>query len=260
MSTTPLRHAAALAVLACLGFPAPASAQSSSTPQSTWTLGLGAVWSPSPYLRYDNKAWPLPLVSYEGQSFYVRGTTAGYRLFKTDHDEFSAIVSLLGNRFEHDDSSDPRLRRLSDRDISGLGGLAWRHHADWGLVQATAQKEFTGHGGGTAFDLSYGYPIVYGALTVTPTLGANYANDALNNYYYGVSAAEARRSGLPAYHAGGGTQPYLSIAATYRLTPAWVASAGMRYAQLPDAVKNSPMVDAAQTRSYFVSLSYSFKR
>jgi MipA family protein len=258
MSSASLRFASLSAVLLCTAFCNSARAQSAPQQSPTWTLGLGAVWSPSPYRSYSNKAWPLPMVSYEGKSFYLRGATIGYRLFKTGSDEFSIIASPLGNRFLHDDTDDPRLRRLSDRDISGMAGVAWRHHADWGVVQASAQKEFTGHGGGSAVDLNYTYPIIEGRLTLLPTGGVTYNTSALNDYYYGIGASEALRSGLPVYHAGGGSSPYLGLVATYKLSHSWVTTGGLRYTLVPNAVKDSPMVDADHTISYFAALSYTF--
>lgn len=235
-----------------------ARAQSAPKQSPTWTLGIGAIWSPSPYRSYTNKVWPLPMVSYEGKSFYARGTTIGYRLFKTGSDEFSIIVSPLGNRFLHDDTDDPRLRRLSNRDISGMAGVAWRHYASWGVVQANAQKEFTGHGGGSAVDVNYSYPLIQGNLTLLPTGGVTYSTSALNDYYYGIGAREALRSGLPVYHAGGGSSPYFGIVATYKLSHSWQTTGGVRYALVPNAVKDSPMVDADHTISYFVALSHTF--
>jgi outer membrane protein len=258
MPPTSLRLASLPIALACGAFCNAAQAQSAPQKSATWTVGIGAIWSPSPYRSYDNKVWPLPMVNYEGKSFYARGATIGYRLFKTGSDEFSIIASPLGNRFLHDDTSDPRLRRLSDRNISGMAGVAWRHYAKWGLLQANVQKEFTGHGGGTAFDASYSYPITQGSLTLLPTIGATYSSSALNDYYYGIGLKEALRSGLPVYHAGGGSSPYLGVAATYKLSRSWITTGGVRYARVPNAVKDSPMVDADHTVSYFVALSYSF--
>jgi MipA family protein len=258
MSIASPRLARLSATVVCTAFCLPAAAQSTAESNPTWSLGLGAVWSPSPYRNYDNKAWPLPMVNYEGKSFYVRGATLGYRLLKTDSDEFSLIASPLGNRFIHDDTSNPQLRKLSDRDISGLAGVAWRHHADWGVIQASAQKEFTGHGGGSVFDANYSYPIVAGKLKLIPMVGASYNTSGINDYYYGISSSDALRSGLPYYHAGGGSSPYFGIVATYRLSHSWQATGGIRYTLLPDAIKNSPMVDADHTQSYFIALSYIF--
>lgn len=235
-----------------------ARAQSTTEKTPTWTLGIGAVWSPSPYRNYDNKAWPLPMINYEGKSFFVHGATLGYRLFNTGSDDFSIIASPLGNRFVHNDTRDPQLRQLSDRDISGLAGVAWRHHAEWGVIQASAQKEFTGHGSGSVVDANYSYPIAEGSLTLIPTAGAAYYSADLDNYYYGISGSDALRSGLPFYHAGGGAQPYFGITATYRVSHSWQVTGGLRYTVLPDAIKNSPMVDAGHTQSYFIALSHIF--
>lgn len=246
-----------LAALACLGASA-VHAQSNGDHPAGWSLGVAAAWSPSPYRSYDNKAWPLPLVNYEGTSFYFRGASFGYRLFTTPSSELSLVASPLTERFRHQDTDDARLKRLSNRDISGMGGIAWRYHADWGVLKASAQKEFTGHGGGMQFDAGYGYPIRSGDLTLTPTVGVIRRNSALNDYYYGVGAKEASRSGLAAYRADGGNQPYLDLSVAYRLSPRWNVAGGMRYTMLPDGIKHSPMVDADHTRSFFFAISHGF--
>lgn len=252
------RSASLLALIAGFGLSATASAQSADERAPGWTLGVGAAWAPSPYRSYDNKALPLPLVNYEGKSFYFRGTSAGYKLLSTQTDELSILVSPFANRFRHQDTNNAQLKQLSNRDISGMAGVAWRHKAEWGVVSASAQKEFTGHGGGTLLDAGYSYPLKKGAVTFIPTVGVTRSNGALNDYYYGVSGREALRSGLAAYHADGGTAPYVNLMAVYRLSPSWITSGGMRYTILPDAVKDSPMVNADHTRSFFISLSHVF--
>jgi outer membrane protein len=258
MSVPRSRSASLLALLAGMGLSGAVAAQSADGHPSGWSLGVGAAWAPSPYRSYDNKALPLPLVSYEGKSFYFRGASAGYKLLSTRNDELSILVSPFTNRFRHQDTDDARLRQLSNRDISGMAGVAWKHTAEWGVISTSAQKEFTGHGGGTLLDAGYSYPLPKGALTLVPTVGVSRSNSALNDYYYGVSGREALRSGLSAYHAGGGTAPYVNLMAIYHLSPSWVTSGGMRYTMLPDAVKDSPMVNAEHTRSFFVSLSHVF--
>jgi outer membrane protein len=258
MSSTSLRLASLTATLISIALCGSASAQSTPPQGPAWSLGIGVIWSPSPYRNYSSKGWPLPIVNYEGEAFFVRGATVGYHLLKTNSDEFSIIASPLGNRFVHDDTDDPHLRRLSDRDISGMAGVAWRHHADWGVLQASTQKEFTGHGGGSAFDVSYSYPVIQGNLTLLPTSGVTYSTSALNNYYYGIGAADALRSGLPIHHVGGGSSPYIGMVATYKLSHSWVTTVGLRYALLPTAVKDSPMVNANHTISYSIALSYIF--
>ncbi|SFW62501.1 MipA/OmpV family protein [Luteibacter sp. UNCMF366Tsu5.1] len=226
---------------------------------SQFSLGVGFAWSPSPYRSYDNKAWPLPVANYEGERFFIRGVGVGMRLWRDEGNELSLVASPIGNRFRHDDTDDTRLRRLSDRDISGQLGVQWRSRGTWGVVQLAAQKEVTGHGGGHVFDANYGYPLPFGGgLVLIPMVGATYTSDALNDYYYGITDKEALKSGLPAYRAGSGTAPYAGVTANAKLGTRWNLLATLRLSRLPDAVKDSPMVTGSSTRSYLVALSYRF--
>lgn len=200
----------------------------------------------------------MPLVTYEGKSFYFRGVSFGYKLLGGKANEFSVVVSLLGNQFDHTETSNPQLKRLSDRKLSGLAGIAWRHTASWGMLQASLQREVSGHGGGVQLDANYSYPWTHGSLTLIPAIGATYMNGNLNNYYYGVSAAESSRSGLPTYVPGGGALPYVGVVASYKFSASWTVNGGARYTALPNAVKDSPMVESTRAESYFVALSYTF--
>lgn len=259
MTTRHIRSLCLLAATAGLGMTGIAHAQSEDVAHPKgWSLGIAAAWSPSPYKRYDNKAWPLPLVNYEGKSFYFRGASVGYRLFSTSSDEISLAVSPNGDRFRHEDTNDPQLKQLSNRNIGLMAGVVWRHNASWGFIDASANKKVTGHGGGTQFDIGYGYAITAGKLIVTPKIGITRSDSNLNNYYYGISAREAARSGLAYYKAGGGNSPYLDMSAAYRLTPRWMVIGGVRYARLPDTIRHSPMVDADDTKSFFLAINRTF--
>lgn len=237
---------------------APAMAQSSPDSKPIWVVGLGVTEVVSPYRSYNNKIFPLPMVSYSGKSFFIEGWTLGYHLFKTEKSSFSIVVSPWGEDFTHTDTKDPHLRHLSDRSFSGVGGIAWRYNSDWGTLKASARKEFTGHGGGSLFDISYSYTLTEGAFRITPELGVGYSSSALNNYYYGISAAEAARSGLSVYHPRGGALPYLGVVANYQLSSSWTMFGGVRYTALPSTVKDSPMVDSSHAQSYFIGMSYKF--
>lgn len=258
-----LRHTRSLPLLAALAGvavagSAHAQSQDDGSRHQGWSIGLAAAWSPSPYKRYDNKAWPLPLVNYEGKSFYFRGATIGYKLYSSPSDEISIAVSPNGDRFRHEDTRDPQLKQLSNRNIGAMAGFAWRHSATWGFIEANASKKVTGNGGGTRYDLGYGYAIPAGKLTLIPKVGISRSDSHLNNYYYGISAREAARSGLPFYRAGGGNAPYVDLSAVYRFTPKWTAIGGVRYSKLPDAIKNSPMVDADDSKSFFFAINRAF--
>jgi len=89
-------------------------------------------------------------------------------------------------------------------------------------------------------------------------VGAQYASSDLNDYYFGVSAVEAQRSGLAAYSAGSGVAPYMDFSAVMPLGPRWTATASLRRTLLSSAVKDSPMTTGDHMDSAALSLSYGF--
>lgn len=222
------------------------------------SVGLGGSWTVSPYRNYNNKVQPLPLVNYDGDSFYVHGLTAGYRLFKLGDSEFSVVISPLGDEFKPHYANDPKMRRLSERKLSAVAGLAWQYGGSWGTVQASALEEVTGHSRGAVLDAHYNYAFGYNKFRFIPTAGLSYRSRQVNDYYYGVSASEALRSGLPSYRADGGVSPYVGLVAMYKLSDSWLISAGARYTRLPTTVKDSPIVKSGSTENYFVVLNYTF--
>lgn len=54
----------------------------SSAMAGDFSLGAGAVFNESPYKGYNENTTAVPLISYEGDRFYVRQTTGGWILWK----------------------------------------------------------------------------------------------------------------------------------------------------------------------------------
>ncbi|MEG2803238.1 MipA/OmpV family protein [Stenotrophomonas sp.] len=222
------------------------------------SLGMAAVALKSPYAGYKTDTLGAPIISYEGQRFHLRGGSLGFKLLDNPTTEVSLLASPYMMRFKRKDSDDLQMRQLSNRGFSAMAGVAVRHSASWGLVQANVQAEVSGHGGGLAADAKYAYPLPVGKVTLVPAVGANYAGRALNDYYFGVRSAEAQRSGLARYRAGGGVSPYLEATAVLPLGPHWTATASLRRARLSDAIKDSPMTRGDHMDSAALSLSYGF--
>lgn len=222
------------------------------------SLGVAVVALKSPYTGYKTDTVGAPIISYEGARFHFRGGSVGYKLLDNASTEVSVLVSPYMMRFKRRDSDDPQLRQLSNRGFSAMAGMAVRHTAPWGLLQGNVQAEVSGHGGGIAADAKYAYPVPMGRVTLVPGVGLNYAGKGLNDYYFGVSEDEARRSGLARYRAGSGVSPYMDLTAVMPLGPHWTATASLRRTRLSDAVKDSPMTTGEHMDSAAVSLSYGF--
>lgn len=240
-----------IAALVALSFMASASA-------AEFSLGGGAVYNESPYRGYNENVHAVPLISYEGESFYFRQTTLGYILSKSESNEFSITASWMPLEFDSGDNDDHAMKQLDKRDATAMAGAAWYHHEKWGSVKVSAAADVMDNSSGWAGEVSLFRPMPMGKLTLTPSIGVLYYDEKFNEYYYGISGNESRRSGLSSYSPGDSWTPYAGLSAKYALTANLTLLASANYSVLPDDIKDSPMVDRDDSFTFLSGVSWRF--
>ena len=83
------------------------------------SVGAGAVYNESPYKGYNENTIAVPIISYEGDNFYVRQTTAGWAFWKDSKNELSLTASWMPLHFDPDDNDDHAMKKLDERKASG---------------------------------------------------------------------------------------------------------------------------------------------
>jgi len=225
---------------------------------SELSVGAGALYNESIYRGYNENTHAVPIISYEGNSFYIRQTTLGYALFKSKRDEISLTGSWMPLKFDPADNDDNAMKQLDKRDGSAMAGAAWYHHENWGSLKLSAAADIQDNSGGWVGELSYFRPLTFGKLLITPAVGVYYYDDAFNRYYYGVSNHESRRSGLSSWSPGSSWMPYMGLTMKYPLTRNLVLLANATYSVLPDEIKDSPMVDKDDSLTLLAGVSWRF--
>lgn len=245
-----------LAFLCCFGLSlvCPASALAG----NEVSIGMGGKGSVTPYKRYDTQWTPFPIISYEGEYAYVRGLSAGVKLVNLKFLELSAFAGYDGTSFSSSDSSDKRLRKLSDRYSSAAAGLEARLLTPYGMLHASGAQDVLGNSNGLTGTIGYKQSLEYGNLELIPALGVQWSSGRYNDYYYGVSGKESHKSGLNAYDAGGGFSPYVGLTIDYSLTNAWEIFCSGEVTFLNSAIKDSPMVDRTNTYGFTFGVSFTF--
>ena len=224
----------------------------------TWSLGASALHATSPYKGADDKTLPLPIVNYDGDSVYLQGLSAGYYLWNDPQNQLSLTAQYSPFGFKPSSNDYGYMKHLDRRDGTVMAGLRYKYTSQWGIIRAAYLGDILDNSNGFTADLAYLYPFSRDQLTILPGIGANWDSSNQNDYYYGVSRSESRRSGLNAYEAGSGWSPYAELTAIYALNENWKASVMARYTRLSDAVKDSPMVDAKSATLVGVGMTYSF--
>jgi len=222
------------------------------------TLGASVIYSQSPYKSGQDRYYPVPVVNYEGDSFYVRSLQAGYYLWNDRQDQLSLTVLGSPQSYDPKDADDGDMKSLNKRHMTLMAGVAYRHSADWGTVRTTLVGDVLDNSNGLIWDLTYLYRFEMGQFSLTPGIGALWNSSNQNDYYYGISSAESRRSGLDSYDADDSWTPYLELSGGWQITDRWNAMVSGRYMRLGSEIKDSPMVDKSSQVLLWSGISYTF--
>ena len=231
-----------------------------------WSVGLGAMIKDSPYAGEGTDVQPIPLVSYEGERFYFRGISAGWRLIDADEFELSALAKLRFDGFKVDDLGRGELARngldyrlLEDRDMGlDLGlGMTWKGRG--GELELEFLADATATSKGQEVSLEYGYPIEVGRGQLTPTIGVTWQSEDLANYYYGTFDEEVAR-GVVVYKPGSATIPHVGVQYFRPFGANWSMIGFLRYSTLPDKISDSPLLesDTDDATSLFIGFARGF--
>lgn len=222
------------------------------------SVGAGVGVINSPYKQYDRDIYPVPVVTYEGDNFWFRGLGGGYYLWNDDTDKLSIMAYYDPTHFKPGDSDNRGLRQLDKRKSSLMAGLSYVHNTQYGFLRTALAGDTLDNSNGYVWDIAWLYRYTNGALTLTPGIGVDYKSENYNDYYYGVSGHESRRSGLKRYDADDGWNPYLELTANYNFASDWNVYASGRYTRLSDEIKDSPMVDKSWNGIFSTGVTYTF--
>lgn len=227
--------------------------------RAPFELGMGVGIGNSEYKHTDAAIIPLPVISYEAENYYFRGLKGGLNLYKDSMHEFSVTASYLPQFFRAKESNKWYMRRLDSRYSTAHAGFNYRLSTEeYGMANISATGDFLGISDGILVKGTYGYPFTVGQVTFVPSAGAEWANSKHNDYYYGVSSKESRKSGLKKYKAQDGVSPFIGLDAKWRLENQWSIFVHGQATFLSDEVKDSPMVGEDVKYSLGAGLQYRF--
>lgn len=228
-------------------------------PELQWSLGLGVISAPRPYVGASNQILVIPLVGLEYKRLSVQGIRVGYHLVDRDDLTLDLRARYSFDGLDPDDS--PFLDGMETRDgtvEAGLG-LDWTPSA-W-AVRLTAFTDVLGRSDGqdVGADLSRTWTFGRYRWGLTPAVGAVWQSSSLIDYYYGVPPDEAR-PGRPAYAGASAVNFRASLLAFYRISDR-VNVIGLFQSQwLDNEIGDSPIVDERRSLFGLVGVNYQIGR
>lgn len=229
------------------------------TPPGTAALGGGLRAGTSTYRAFDSDDQRqldlIPLYLYNGKFLFARGTSGGIHFINRDNFEFN----LLGQfRFQElDPDRNAFYAGIEKRRQTIDVGLEIRADGKWGALNASYLTDSLDRHKGDAASVSYRYDFDRGRLTFSPFISWAWNDAKLTNYYFGVSAAEARPD-LPEYTPGESQTASFGLNTTWWLSDRVSLFGNVGFFSVDTPVADSPLVEEDSVSAAFVGGTYVF--
>jgi outer membrane protein len=216
---------------------------------------LGFTYKNALYRDDDSSALPVPLIMLEKGQFFIKGRTAGYRVYQDERLAFDVIGQWRFDGYDDDDSD--YLDGMDDRKMTIDGGAALTVFDGWGQTTFSMVTDLLSRHSGQELALTYSKTFRCDKWSLTPSAGVRFYTSSLGDYYYGVQPDEAV-AGRGAYDVGDSLNPFAGLSVTYSFNEKWYALTSVRYTWLDDEITDSPIVEDHRDLLLMTGLLYTF--
>ncbi len=222
--------------------------QSDASSSAQWSLGLGVISSPRPYVGAENNVMAIPIIGLDYKKLYIQGIQAGYHFVDNENFTFDARAGVVFAGLDPDDS--PFLDGMEKRESTIEGGFVFDWKPGKYRLSASAYSDLLGRSDGqqAALDLSRTWTFNRYRWGLTPSIGFVWQSSNYVDYYYGVSPEEAR-PGRPPFDGHSVINFRSSLFAFYFLTMRVQLVGLLRVQRLDNEIFESPIVD--KRRGFF---------
>ncbi|MGI9330378.1 MAG: MipA/OmpV family protein [Gammaproteobacteria bacterium] len=224
------------------------------------TVGAAVIWKDEIYDGFsdNDKYSPVPIVFFEGEKFFFRLDTAGWKLLSTDAWEIAPILEFGDEGY--DSSSSDTLAGMNDRDpwVGAGGHIIFNPNAFGAKVAATGDITDESNGGRVVGEGFYDNQV--GNFSLNTNAGVMWWSEGTSDYYYGVETSEAIL-GRPAYSAGTTTNFFLGGSAIYqRENSPWMLLGFVRHTWFDGDIDDSPITNDDKQFTVGAGIAYTFRR
>jgi MipA family protein len=215
-------------------------------------LGTGS----SIYKGADTEVDVLPMISYRKGGFFIDGTVVGYSLLQDETFQLDVFGEYGGDGYKASDSD--YLVGMERRKSTIDAGVSGTYFSDFGMFSLDLATDVSSTHDGQEVTFSYGIPLYESDdMSIMSSVGAIWKSGKKVNYYYGVSADEAR-SGRSAYKANSAINGFVGVDFSYHPWEYWELMVSMQGEYLGEEIRNSPLIDKDYQASVMVGLVYHF--
>lgn len=247
-----------LAGLVCAGAPIAANAELDKEPL---VLGLAIMSQTEAYQDIKSETSPIPVLWGTYKRMWFRGTDIGVSVYEHEYFEISPFISLnMGSGYEL--SSVEEGSQLYDglEDAAGAIEAGVEVEVEAGMVELgfSYRTDISDNHKGDIAEISIeeDFLLFNRKLVVMPELSLSWTSEEYNQYYYGVSEANATEF-RPMFDAGSGTNFEASVRSMWRVGDVRILGR-LAFDKYDSAIIDSPLAKEDQQFSVAVGLGYEF--
>ena len=208
----------------------------------------------------ERRTMAAPLIEYQWANGWFAGSTNGIGYNFSGRQDMQYGMRLTAD-FGREESRSQALRGMGDIDTKAELGGFFNYSISREISLSTSLRYGSGQdSNGLLVDLGMVYSTeLSGDLRLGLGVAATLANADYMQSYFGVTAAQAARSGYAVYKPGAGLRDVRgNLALTYRITPKVSATAGLSASMLSGDASDSPMVRQKSATTGLLALTYGF--
>jgi len=218
------------------------------------SIGAGVIFAPRPYEGASAAIIPIPVVNVRYKNLFVEGIRGGYQFLKSGRLTGNAYLQANFEGLESTDS--PYLEGMTNRSMSADAGTEIVYRARPVGFRFNMLSDILGRNSGQEVSVQAvtGAPLGRGSFLLAG-IGPRWVSATRVDYYYGVSAAEARPD-RPEYRGTSSWNWDLTLGANVRLTENWSLFALFSREAFGSPIENSPVVGGPAAYTMITSLTY----
>jgi len=222
---------------------------------SQFQVGGIVISGESLYVDGDTKTRPLPTINYQKGLFFIEGMEVGGILLNNEALKVTGSIAMDTHDIDRGDSSTLSDMESLDRAVDAKLGAVWR--TPLAKIKANVRRDIAGAHEGIQAGLELSKPMILGETKVAPFVGADWMSADTANYYYGVSATDAK-AGRAAYDADNSVILSAGIKAMYPITKNLSVLGLAKIQHFDSEITDSPIVDKDQAINIGLGLIYNF--
>ncbi len=220
-----------------------------------WSLGVGVISSPRPYVGAENSVTPIPLIELAYKKWYVQGIQAGYKFINTENFGFDMRAGFVFAGLDPDDS--PYLEGMEKRNSSVEAGFVFDWKPGKYRLSTTLFTDILGNSNGqqAAMDFSRMWTFNRRQWGISPSIGVVWQSSNMVDYYVGVTPEEATPD-RPAFRGHSAINFRSSLFGYFFINMRVRLTGLIRIQRLDNGILESPIVDQQRGIFGLVGISY----